>query len=54
MKRTYTKPHTQAFILQSKTHMLSQSYTVNEYRHGRSITVGDEDEPSTSRSSRGR
>ena len=43
MKQAYQKPHSAVIILQSKTHMLSQSYDVNEYNRGRNITVGDED-----------
>ena len=43
MKQVYKKPQADAIILRCKTQMLSQSYTVNEYRRGRNITVGDED-----------
>ena len=45
MKRAYKKPQARTICIQSKTLLLDGSYTVNEFKRGNDITVGDEDEP---------
>ena len=45
MKRAYKKPQARTIRIQSKTLLLDVSSTVNEFKRGNDITVGDEDEP---------
>ena len=44
MKKTYDRPHTRTLLLHSSALMLSTSNTVNEYKQGSDIIVGDTDE----------
>lgn len=48
-KKTYTKPQVQAILLRGPLVMLEGSNTVNTYKSGGSINIGDsdEDEPAT-------
>ena len=43
MKKTYDRPQARTFLLQSSTLMLGTSNTVNNYKQGNDITVGDTD-----------
>ena len=44
MKKTYDRPHIRTFFPHSPALMISTSITVNEYKSGDDITVGDTDE----------
>ncbi len=45
MKKKYEKPQIHAVLLHGPTLMLGVSNTVNDYKQGDDIYVGDSDEP---------